>query len=86
VYADISSRNRKHLQKHLVEFRNLDPSLALTDVLALGQRIARRPENLLGIPGCRQVFEEVVTIGGQQVRVRGVLNPSGALRSAHLRL
>jgi hypothetical protein len=86
VYADISSRNRKHLQKHLVEFRNLDPSLALTDVLALGQRIARRPENLLGIPGGRQVFEEVVTIGDQQVRVRVVLNLSGALRSAHLRL
>jgi hypothetical protein len=41
---------------------------------------------LLGIPGGRQVFEEVVTIGGQQVKVRVVLNPSGALRSVHLRL
>jgi hypothetical protein len=62
------------------------PSLALTDVLTLGQRIASRPENLLGIPGGRQVFEDVVMIGGQQVRVRLVLNPSGALRSVHLRL
>ena len=32
------------------------------------------------------MFEEVVTVGGQQVRVRVVLNPSGALRSVHLRL
>ena len=86
MYADLSSRNLKHLQKHLAGFRNLDPSLALTDVLALGQRIASRLENLLGIPGGRQVFEEVVTISGQQVRVRVVLNPSGALRSVHLRL
>jgi hypothetical protein len=86
VYADISSRNLKHLQKHLTEFRHLDPSLVLTDVLVLGQRIASRPENLFGIPGGRQVFEEVVTIGGKQVRVRVVLNPSGALRSVHLRL
>ena len=86
MYADISSRNLKHLQKHLVAFRNLDPSLALTDVLALGRRIASRPENLLGSPGGRQVFEAVVTIGSQQVRVRVVLHPSGALRSVHLRL
>ena len=85
MYADISSRNLKHLQKHLAGFRNLAPSLALTDVLALGRRIASRPGNLLGIPGGRQVFEAVVTIGGQQVRVRVVLNPSGALRSVHLR-
>ena len=53
---------------------------------AAPKRIASRPENVLGIPGGRQVFEEVVTIGGQQVRVRVVLNPSGVLRSVHLRL
>ena len=82
---DLSSRNLKHIQKHLADFQKLNPSLALEDVVSLGQHIASRPENLLGTPGGRKVFEEVVAIGDQQVRVRVVLNPSGVLRSVHIR-
>lgn len=44
-----------------------------------------RPENLIGTPGGRQVFEQDVTIGEQQVRVRAVLNSLGGLRSVHIR-
>ena len=82
---DISNRNLKHLQKHLAAFQEFHPSLSLADVVSLGQYIASRPENLLGTPGGRKVFEEVVTIGAHSVRVRVVLNVSGGLRSIHIR-
>lgn len=82
---DIRSRNLKHIQKHLAAFHALDPTMSLEDVVRLGQYIASRPENLIGTPGGRQVFEDLVLIGAQQARVRVVLSPSGGLRSVHRR-
>jgi len=51
----------------------------------LGLEIASRPENLIGTPGGRQVFEQDVIIGNQQLIVRVVLNQIGNLRSVHIR-
>ena len=59
--------------------------MTLDDVLQLAQKIASDPENLIGNPGDRQVFEQAVNLGGQQVRVRVVLNYLGRLRSVHIR-
>ncbi len=82
---DISSRNLKHIHKHLAAFQALDPSLSLEEIVQLGQRIASRPENLIGTPGGRKIFEEMLMMGSQPIRVRVVLNPSGRLRSVHVR-
>ena len=82
---DVSSRNLKHIQKHLAAFQALDHAISLEDILRLGRQIASRPENMIGPPGGRKTFEEIVTIGSQQIRVRVVLNPSGGLRSVHRR-
>ena len=85
MFDDISSRNLKHIHKHLAAFQALDPSISLEDVVQLGQHIASRPENLIGTPGGRKLFEEIVMMGAQLIRVRVVLNPSGRLRSVHVR-
>jgi hypothetical protein len=85
VCADISSRNLKHILKHLAALQALDHAISLEDIVRLGQQIASRPENMIGTPGGRKTFEEIVTIGSEQVRVRVVLNPSGGLRSVHRR-
>ncbi|MFB2875597.1 hypothetical protein [Floridanema aerugineum] len=53
--------------------------------MKLGLEIASRPENLIGTPGGRQVFEQNVMIGNQQVIVRAVLNQIGNLRSVHIK-
>ena len=82
---DLSSRNLKHILKYLAAFQALDHAISLEDIIRLGQQIASRPENTIGTPGGRKTFEEMVTIGSQQVRVRVVLNPSGGLRSVHRR-
>ena len=82
---DVSSRNLKYIHKHLAAFQALDHAISLADIIRLGQQIASRPENMIGTPGGRKTFEEIVTIGSQQVRVRVVLNPSGGLRSVHRR-
>ena len=82
---DISSRNLKHIQKHLADFQVLDHTLSLKDIVRVGQQSASRPENRIGTPGGRKTFEEIVTIGSQQVRIRVVLNPAGGLRSVHRR-
>ena len=71
--------------KHLADFQALDHALSLEDIVRLGQQIASRPENIIGTPGGRKTFEEMVIIGSQQIRVRVVLNPSGGLRSVHRR-
>ncbi|MEQ9672237.1 hypothetical protein [Coleofasciculus sp. G2-EDA-02] len=67
------------------DFQVHEPSITLDDVLQLGQQIASRPENLIGNPGDRQIFEQYVNLGGQQIRVRVVLNSLGRLRSVHIR-
>ena len=82
---DVSSRNLKHMLKHLADFQALDHALSLEDIVRLGQQIASRPENIIGTPGGRKTFEEMVIMGSQQIRVRVVLNPSGGLRSVHRR-
>ena len=82
---DVSSRNLKHIQKHLAALQALDHTISLEDIVRLGQQIASRPENMIGTPGGRKTFEEIVTIGSQQVRIRVVLHPSGGLRSVHRR-
>ena len=82
---DISSRNLKHRQKHLAALQALDHTLSLKDIVRIGRQIASRPENMIGTPGGRKTFEEIVTIGSEQVRVRVVLNPSGGLRFVHRR-
>ncbi len=83
--AAVSKGNLKHIAKHLEEFRRLDPSMTTERLVELGNQIASRAENLVGTPGSRKVFEQVVNIGGQQVKVRAVLNPVGGLRSVHIR-
>jgi len=85
VCDDVSSRNLKHILKHLVDFQALDYTISLEDIVRLGRQIASRPENMIGTSGGRKTFEEIVTIGSEQVRVRVVLNPSGGLRSVHRR-
>lgn len=81
----VSKGNLKHIAKHLDQFRKLDPSMTLEEVVSLGKQIASRSENLVGTPGGRKVFEEAVNIGGKQVKVRAVVNPTGGLRSVHIR-
>lgn len=66
-------------------FQSYDPSITFDDVLQLGQQIASRPDNLIGNPGDREFFEQDVNLGGQQIRVRVVLNSLGRLRSVHIR-
>lgn len=67
------------------DFQVHEPSITLDDVLQIGQQIASCPENLIGNPGGRQIFEQYVNLGGQQIRVRVVLNSLGRLRSVHIR-
>ncbi|MGH9967448.1 MAG: hypothetical protein ACREBG_06395 [Pyrinomonadaceae bacterium] len=81
----VSKGNLKHIGKHLDSFRRLDPSMTVDKLVELGHQIAGRAENLIGSPGGRKVFEEVVNVGGKEVKVRAVLNPAGGLRSVHIR-
>lgn len=83
--GDVSKRNLKHISKHLPEFQKLDSSMTIEKVVDLGQKIASKAGNLVGTPGGRKVFEEVVDVGGRQVKVRAVLNQNGGLRSVHIR-
>jgi hypothetical protein len=69
----------------LPEFRKYDVTITLNDVIALGLKIAAIPDNLIGIPSSRQVFEQAVILGGKTIRVRVVLNSLGKLRSVHIR-
>jgi hypothetical protein len=82
---NLSQSNLKHIRKHLPEFQRYDANLTLENIVQLGEEIASHPENLISNPGGRQVFEQDVVLGGQQVRVRCVLNPLGNLRSIHIR-
>jgi hypothetical protein len=54
----VSKGNLKHIAQHLDQFRKLDPSMTLEQVVSLGKQIASRSENLVGTPGGRKVFEE----------------------------
>ncbi|MFB2920382.1 hypothetical protein [Aerosakkonema funiforme] len=81
----MSQRNLKHISKHLSDFQQYDPNLSLDDIVKLGLEIASRRENLIATPGGRQVFEQNVMIGNQQVIVRAVLNQIGNLRSVHIK-
>lgn len=83
--GDLSKRNLKHISKHLSAFQKLDSSMTIEKVVDLGQKIASKTGNLVGTPGGRKVFEEVVDVGGRQVKVRAVLNQNGGLRSVHIR-
>ena len=57
----------------------------LNDVVNLGHKISTNSKNLIGTPAGRQVFEEVVNIGGKSTRVRAVMNTTGQLRSVNIR-
>ena len=82
---NVSNKNLKHISKHLPDFQEYESSITLDDVAQLGIEVASRPENLIGTPSGRQVFEQNVMLGGQEVRVRAVLNSIGSLRSVHIR-
>ncbi len=81
----VSAKGLKHIAKHLSQFQALNPRATLGGIVRLGQRIASNSNNLIGTPGGRQVFQQSVNIGGNQVPVRVVLNPNGGLRSIHIR-
>jgi hypothetical protein len=81
----VAGKSLKHIAKHLPEFRALNPRATLRAVVKIGQKISSNPNNLIGTPGGRQVFQQTVNIGGNPVTVRAVLNPNGGLRSVHIR-
>ncbi|MCL4870169.1 MAG: RHS repeat-associated core domain-containing protein [Anaerolineae bacterium] len=85
VTANLSQRNYKHATKHLAEFQTLAPDMTPDALIQLGANIVR-PENLITRPDANQLaFEAVVNIGGQDTRVRVVLNRNQQLRSIHIR-
>jgi hypothetical protein len=81
----LSKKSLKHINKHLKEFQKLNSKIDLNDVVNLGHKISTNSKNLIGTPGGRQVFEEVVNLGGKSTRVRAVLNTAGKLRSVNIR-
>jgi RHS repeat-associated protein len=83
--AQVSKGNLKHIAQHLDEFKRLDPSMTVDKVVELGQQIVSKAENLVSTPGGRKVFDQIVNIGGKEVKVRAVLNPSGGLRSVFIK-
>jgi len=82
---NLSNKNLKHINKHLPEFQQYDANLTLDDIVKLCQEIAKRPENFIGTPGERQIFEQDVMLGEHPLRVRVVLNAIGSIRSVHIR-
>jgi RHS repeat-associated protein len=83
--SQLSNNSVKHITAHLGEFQKLDPNFALKDAVKLGVEISSKAENLVGTPGGRKVFEQVVTVGEQNVLVRVVLNTEEKLRSVFIR-
>ncbi|HEX2211914.1 MAG TPA: RHS repeat-associated core domain-containing protein, partial [Mycobacterium sp.] len=81
----VSAGNLKHISKHLGEFQKIDSKMTLDGVVKLGKSIAGNADNLIGTPGGRKVYEAVVKVGDQELRVRAVLNPEGGLRSVNIR-
>ncbi|QQS32776.1 MAG: RHS repeat-associated core domain-containing protein [Acidobacteriota bacterium] len=81
--ADVSKRNLKHIKnRHLDEFKAIDPSITLERVVEIGQKIvtdgvatATRASN--------RTFQGVVEIGGRPTTVKVVLNSQGGIRSIY---
>ncbi|MGH9396162.1 MAG: hypothetical protein ACRD18_04855 [Terriglobia bacterium] len=69
----------KHVAKHLPEFKKLDPTADLRQIITLGQGIVRS-----GIQTGPRTFEDTLSVGGSMVRVRAVLNYTGRLRSVYI--
>jgi hypothetical protein len=80
----VSNRNLKHIEQHLSEFQSVDPAATLSDVVALGQRIASDAANFVKNHGRGKVFEAVVRFGEEVRNVRVYLNPNGGLRTVFI--
>jgi len=68
----------KHIAKHLREFREFEPTISLREVIQLGQDVAKT-----GIQTGPRTFEKSVSVGGESVRLKAVLNYAGRLRSVY---
>ncbi|MGD9589688.1 MAG: RHS repeat domain-containing protein [Pyrinomonadaceae bacterium] len=75
----------KHATKHLTKFQALRPGTTAEGLYRLGQRIASNPSNYLFTKGGMANYQRVVNIGGQSITVRVALNPSGKVKSIHIR-
>jgi len=83
---DLSKNNLKHLAKHLEQFRMLDPTMELGDIIRLGDAIMSDSASLASRAGAKnQFFQAVVDVGGESVLVRVVLNRVGKMNSVHIR-
>lgn len=78
--AQISKNSAKHIEKHLDEFKTLDPKITLNETVQIGQKIISNPANQVR----PRVFEAVVEIGGQSTKVRAVTGGAGQLRSVYI--
>jgi RHS repeat-associated protein len=83
--GETSTRNWKHISKHLSSFQELDSKMTLKSVERLGRKIASNGKNFVSAKGGNTNFEQVVKIGGNKVNVRAVLNKNNTLRSIHIR-
>ena len=73
-----SNNTLKHIvnQGHLSQFQASDPSLTLNSVVDIGINVAET-----GTKIGTNTFVKTMTIGGQQIEVKAVLNPNNGLRS-----
>jgi RHS repeat-associated protein len=76
----LTNNSLKHLvnQGHLAEFQALDSSLTLNNVVDMGINVAET-----GTQIGTKTFVKIVTIGGQEVEVKAVLNSNNGLRSVY---
>lgn len=81
----ISNKGLNHALKHLDQFQALDRSFDQNRMIALAAKIVADGDNLVGTPGGRTVYEQVVKVGDELVKVRVIVNPEGNLRSVHIR-
>lgn len=82
--AGLSKNSIKHIRNHLGEFQDLDSTFTLAKQVDLGLQVMANEKNLVGTPGGRKVFEQIVAIGGKEVKVKVIVNPQGNLRSVFI--
>jgi hypothetical protein len=71
-----------HAQRHLVDFRRLDPDLSEDDVAKILEHV-RQTGTRLTKPGPHgeSVYEGIVEIGDRQTRVRVVESSGGIIKT-----
>ncbi len=79
-----SKKNLKHINKHLGQFQKLNPNFTLQQQVNLGQRIASNPQNYIGSSGGRAAYQANITISGQTVPVRVVVNSVNNIRTIYI--